>query len=149
MAANDSKRSGRGRKIASRLAATFLALALFGACTGDNLFTGFALSRELGPDVTITAPQAGLSIPEGDSVLVTATVSSTQGVSAVNYTGELEAGGAAFTSVLVSLPNPQDTTVSRYLRRTGTTAGAARLIVEATDVLGARGADTISVVLGN
>ncbi|HSH74147.1 MAG TPA: Ig-like domain-containing protein [Longimicrobiales bacterium] len=149
MGPREHGRFDRGRRVHLRVGPAILALGLLGGCTGENLFTGVALIRDLiGPEVEITAPQSGLTVAEGDSVLVTATLSSSRGVAEVSYAGVLDTGGSAFNPVVVPLAGPRDTTVSRYLRRTGTTAGGARIIVEATDVTGETGADTVSVQLG-
>ena len=68
------------------------------------------------------------------------------GVTSVTFSGLFSGGSAAFNQVVVgSLPAPQDTTISRYLRQSGTTTGNVRIIVEATDALGDRGADTVTV----
>lgn len=141
---------GRGeeRKLASRFG---LAVALAGAvaaCTGDNTFTGIGFAGPQAPEVTITEPQANVTVASGDSVKVTATIESVQGVSQVTFTSLLDGGGDAFTPISVSLQNPQDTTLSRYMKRTTTTAGSARIIVRAVDVLGDDGADTVAVSLG-
>jgi hypothetical protein len=118
------------------------------ACTGDNLFTGVgALAGLLGPDVEITAPQNNLGLAVGDSVQVTANVSSPEGVATVKYSGLFTGGATAFTEIVVTLPNPQDTTVSRYMKQIGTTTGTVRVIVEATDALGETGADTVNVII--
>jgi hypothetical protein len=79
--------------------------------------------------------------------LVTANVSSPDGVSSVKYSGLFTGGEAAFTEVVVTLPSPQDSTVSRYMKQIGTTTGTVRVIVEATDALGEKGADTVNVII--
>ena len=128
-------------------AAAWLVALVGGACTGENLFTGLATSTQLlGPSVDITAPQAGLSIAAGDSVQVTATISAPDGAREVNFTGLFDAGGVAFVGEILALSNPTDTTVTNFLNQVeppGT--GNVSIIVEATDALGARGADTVSV----
>jgi hypothetical protein len=129
-----------------------LATVIAAACAGENLFTGPGIGGGglLGPQVDITAPQPNITIPVGDSVNVTATLVSSEGITEVSFTGTLVAGGAApFTPVVVPLTAVTDTTMSRYLKRSGTTAGAARIIVTAKDVSGDTGADTISVNLGS
>jgi hypothetical protein len=117
-----------------------------GACAGENLFTGIA-SGDQGPQVEITAPVAGASVATNDSVQVTANVIGTRGISQVKFSGALDAGGAAFADQIVTLANPSDTTMSRFMRRTGATNGNAKIIVEATDALGDKGADTVAIVL--
>ncbi len=149
MRANQTVRPSRtGRSIRVRLAGAMLVAAVLPACTGDNLFTGLGASVGLlGPDVDITAPAANLTLAVGDSVQVTANVSSPDGVSSVKYKGLFSDGAAAFTEITVTLPNPTDSIVSRFMRQTGTTTGNVRIIVEATDVGGDTGADTVTVII--
>jgi hypothetical protein len=64
------------------------------------------------------------------------------------FSGNFNDGGTAFTAQTVTLPNPTDTTVTRSLEQPGTTAGAAKIIVQATDLLGATGADTLAITIG-
>lgn len=137
-----------GRSIRLRLAVGVLAAGVLAACAGENLFTELGASTGLlGPEVEITAPQANLALAVGDSVQVTANVSASDGVSQVKYTGLFEGGATAFLEQIVPLPNPQDTTVSRYMKQAGTTTGSVRIIVEARDLLGETGADTVVVVI--
>ena len=149
MRANQTMRpSRRGRSSGLRLAAVALVAVTLPACTGENLFTGLgATTGILGPEVDITAPQPNLALTVGDSVQVTANLSAPDGVSSVRYTGLFSGGGTAFTEIQFTLPNPQDTTVSRFMRQAGTTTGNVRIIVEATDLLGAKGADTVVVII--
>ena len=144
-------RPGEGRPALARAGGAFLAAAVVAACAGENLFTGPVQGGGLlGPQVEITAPQPNISIAPGDSVNVTATLSSSEGITEVSFTGTLDAGGPApFTPVVVPLTAVTDTTMSRYLKRSGATAGAARIIVTAKDLTGDTGADTISVTLGS
>jgi hypothetical protein len=145
MRANQTPRAPRR---GLRLAVALTAAAALPACTGDNLFTGLgAFTGLLGPEVEITAPQNNLTLAVGDSVQVTANVSSPDGVASVKYTGLFTGGGEAFTEITVALPNPQDSTVARYMKQAGTTTGNVRIIVEATDVLGEKGADTVNVII--
>ncbi len=141
-----------GRRAGLRLASAVFAAATVAACAGENLFTGLGTGGRslLGPQVDITAPQPGITIALGDSVNVTANIVSSEGVTEVAWTGTLVAGGPApFTPVVVPLSGVQDTTMSRFLKRSGTTGGAARIIVTAKDLDGDTGADTISVTLGS
>jgi len=126
-----------------------LALVALAACAGENLFTGPVLGGGIsGPQVEITEPQANITLAVGDSVKVTASMTSSLGIVSVDFVGNLDEGGAAFTPVSFALPSPQDTTVFRYLKRSGTTAGSASIIVTATDEIGDVGADTVAIVLG-
>lgn len=149
MRANQTMRpSRRGRSGRLRLAAVALVAVTLPACTGENLFTGLgATTGILGPEVDITAPQPNVALSVGDSVQVTANLSAPDGVSSVKYTGLFSGGGIAFTEIQFTLPSPQDTTVSRFMKQAGTTTGNVRIIVEATDLLGAKGADTVVVII--
>jgi hypothetical protein len=146
MSANPTSRpSSSGRSL--RLGVVLFVAASLPACTGDNLFTGVgAIAGLLGPEVEITVPQANFTLAAGDSLTVTANVASPEGVSTVTFSGLFAGGSAAFTQIVVSnLPTPADTTITRRLGQSGTTTGIVRVIVEATDALGDRGADTVSV----
>ena len=147
----EESRPGEGRHALARVGGAVLTVAVVAACAGENLFTGPASGGGLlGPQVEITAPQPNITIALEDSVNVTANVSSNEGITEVSFTGTLDAGGPApFTPVVVPLTAVTDTTLSRYLKRSGTTGGAARIIVTAKDVSGDTGADTISVNLGS
>jgi len=138
-----------GRSIGARLAAALIVAGTLPACTGDNLFTGIGASVGLlGPEVEITAPQNNVNLAVGDSIDVTAILSSPDGVTAVKFSGTFAGGQAAFTEILVgSLPSPQDTTMTRTMRQAGTGTGNVRVIVEATDALGEKGADTVNVII--
>jgi hypothetical protein len=150
MISNEPVRGAEGeeRRVASRFGVAVVIAGVFAACTGDNTFTGLGFAGPQRPEVTITAPQANISIAAGDSVEVKATITSVQGVSQVTFTSLLDGGGNAFTPISVTLPNPQDTTLARFMIRATATAGSARIIVRAVDVLGDDGADTVAVSLG-
>jgi hypothetical protein len=127
---------------------SFVALAGLAACTGENLFTGPALGGSLlGPTVDISAPAAGATVAATDSVQVTANVASDNGITQVTFSGLFSTGTAAYISQVVSL-SATDTTISRFLKRAGTTTGAAKIIVQATDLLGGVAADTVSITIG-
>jgi hypothetical protein len=144
-----SRPAGNGRSIGLRLAAVLIVAGSLPACTGDNLFTGVGASVGLlGPEVEITAPQNNFALAVGDSVTVTANMSSPDGITSVKFLGLFSGGQAAFTEIVVgSLPSAQDTTLTRVMRQSGTTTGNVRLIVEATDALGEKGADTVNVII--
>lgn len=149
MKAFEDVRPSKGRGSRLRVGVAALAAAVLAACTGENLFSlAGTISQLIGPEVEITAPQSGFAMAVGDSVRVTVNVTSSDGVSELSYRGAFQGGGTAFTEVVVTLPNPQDTTVSRYLKQSGTATGNASIIVQATDILGETGADTVSVVIG-
>lgn len=142
-------RSVETRRTGVRLGMGVLAVAVLAACTGDNLFTGLALSNQLtGPEVTITSPGGNVSVAPGVAVSVTAEVTSSEGVSEMVFSGIFEDGSPAFTAQTVALPNPQDTTLTKSLAQPGTSTGSAKIIVEATDILGSTGADTVTITIG-
>jgi hypothetical protein len=117
------------------------------ACAGENLFQGLATSDQ-GPRVEITAPSAGAAVAAGDSVQVSADITGQRGISQVKFSATFTSGGgAALVEQTVTLANPPDTTLARFMRRSGATTGSASIIVEATDALGDKGADTVAVVL--
>jgi hypothetical protein len=141
-----------GRRTHARLAGALLAGVVVAACAGENAFT-FAVQAIslLGPQVEITAPIPPVTVAPGDSVEVTASLTSGEGMTEVAWTGTLDAGGAApFIPIVVPLAGVLDTTMSRFVKRVvGSPAGQAKIIVTATDVTGDTGADTISVTLGS
>ena len=150
MSANPTPRpSPRGRPLRLRLAATRLVAGSLPACTGDNQLTGVgAVAGLLGPEVEITAPLPNFTLRVGDSLTVTTNVSSEDGITSVTFSGLFSGGSAALTQLVVTnLASPQDTTLTRVLRQTGTSTGNVRVIVEATDALGDRGADTVNVII--
>lgn len=139
---------GRGPR-PSRLAAFAVVAAAIG-CTGENLFTGPSTGgSQLGPTVEVTAPAAGTIIALGDSVQVTANVVSSTGVSQVTFSGTFTNGVTAFISEVAVLQSAQDTTISRFLRQAAGTNGSARIVVQARDVVGKIGADTVLVTIGS
>jgi hypothetical protein len=79
---------------------------------------------------------------------VTASITATRGITGAVFSGSLDAGGAAFVNqTFASAGTLSDTTLAYYMRRSGATTGNAKIIVEATDALGDKGADTVAVVL--
>jgi hypothetical protein len=145
MKAQSQERPQDGRQF--RLRAVAVAFAVLVGCTGDNLFTGPSLGGGLlGPTVEISAPAAGASVPSADSLQVTAKVASSNGVTQVTFGGTFTTGTAAYTQQVVTLSS-QDTTISRFLKRAGTGSGSARIIVQATDLLGASAADTVTITI--
>jgi len=153
MRAFEETRPAPGRRVPARLGGAILvALVAAAACSGENLFTGPATGRQpglLGPSVNITGPAGPVIVAPGDSLNVTAAVASDEGVTEVSFTSSLDAGGPApFTPIVIPLAAVTDTTISRFMVRSGTTPGAAKIIVTARDITGKTGADTVSVTLG-
>ena len=141
----------QGRRAGVRSALTaFAALGLAVACTGDNLFTGPALGTGSGegPSVQISTPANGSSLPVGDSVLVTASAQSDLGMVEIVFGGEYTpAGTQAFAPKIRSLAGTFDTTVAVFLLPVGTTPGDVLIVVQAEDVTGGTGADTVTITL--
>jgi len=130
--------------------AAMVGFAVVAGCTGENLFTGPTTGGGgslLGPTVAISAPAENAVIAVGDSVQVTAKVTSDNGVNQVTFSGVFGTGATAFVSQVVTLTNATDTTISRFLKQAGTATGTAKIIVEAKDILGGTGADTVSVTI--
>jgi hypothetical protein len=145
-----TQRLRAGVRPPARIAGALLTAAVVAACAGENLFTFGARSGDLlGPRVQITAPIGTVTLLAGDSVRVTANITSQQGVTEVSWTGVHDGGGAApFNPIVVPLAGVRDTTMSRYMTRLdGTPAGTAKIVVTARDLVGDSGADTISVTL--
>jgi hypothetical protein len=130
-------------------AAMAVGVAVFAACTGENLFTGPTIAGSLlGASVEITEPAEAAAIAVGDSVRVTAHVASENGISQVTFGGVFATGTTAFIQQVVSLSSP-DTTISRFLKQAGTATGSAKIIVQAQDILGSQAADTVTVTIGS
>jgi hypothetical protein len=150
MSANQTSRPARwGRSIGLRLQAVLLVAGALPACTGDNLFTGLtSLGGLLGPEVEITAPQNNFSMAVGATVTVTADMTSTQGLTEARFFGVYTGGQPAFTlTSFLALGGVPDTTLSVIMTHQGTTSGNVRMIVEATDALGEKGADTVNIII--
>ena len=141
-----SERSGPGRRIGLRRGIFGAWVLVAVACTGENIFpTGVVGGGELeGGGVQITEPSDGASVPVNDSVEVTASFLTSTGYNQLSFTHLFPNG----TSQRIFSPGNvvTDTTLSRTLW-TGTTPGDGTIIVEATDVLGNRDSDTISVTI--
>lgn len=149
MTALDASRSDDGRQVRLRRVFAYALVAL-AACTGENIFPLSVSSGggSLGPpEVQITAPAASAALTLGDSVQVTASVTAENGVGQVTFLGTFDAGASAYVQQVVPLSGQADTTLSRFLQPAGTVTGAARIIVQATDLLGNQGADTVSVTV--
>jgi hypothetical protein len=141
-----------GRRKSLVRAGVFGALAAFigVACTGENIFPTGVIGGGGGgnaPAVEITQPAADAAVNVGDSVQVQASIISTNGVNQVTIGGSFESGGLAFVQQVLTLSLAADTTISQFLQLAGATTGAASIVVEARDVLGNTGADTVAVTI--
>ena len=135
---------------APRALGAVAALAVLGvaaACTGENYFTGPGLGSTAfeAPTIEISAPAADAALTQGDSVQVTAAITAANGVNQITFSGTFIAGTTAYVQRVVSLTGATDTTLSRFLQPAGTETGDARIVVQATDLLGNTGADTVLV----
>lgn len=147
MKALDSVRPARGRGIRLRLLGA-CALWAAAACTGENIFplaVGGGGGGLDGPTVEVSQPAEDAALNLGDSIQVTAAITSENGVNQVTLSGSFESGASAYIQQTVSLTGATDTTISRFLQPAGTVTGPARIVVRANDVLGNSGADTVSV----
>lgn len=145
-----SMRAPGARAIRLRLALATGCLFVTAACTGVNIFpTGVSTSEEQGgpPTLEITQPAAAAALTVGDSVQVTASVTSGTGVNQLTMSGSFLTGTSAYVQQVISLSAATDTTVSRFLQPAGTQTGDARIVVQATDLLGNTGADTVQVTV--
>lgn len=142
-------RSSEERRNRARLAAAcVLALTTSVGCTGENLFGLGVVGTGGGgtePQVEITAPAANAVLNAGDSVQVEASITSDNGVNQVTVSGVFDGGGTAFVQQVLTMSVTTDTTISQFVQPAGVTTGAASIIVEARDVLGNTGSDTVAV----
>lgn len=148
----DVARPPNGRRTGLRLGVVgALAIAAVAACTGENIFplsVGKGSDGSLqAPTVEITAPAANATLTQGDSVQVTAGITSANGVNQVTFSSTFTAGTTAYVQQVAALSGATDTTVSRFLQPAGTQTGTARIVVTATDLLGNTGADTVQVTV--
>ena len=151
MEASGAERLPRGRGHGVR-AGVVCAMAFLTAvaCTGENIFPTGVIGGGGGgdaPTVEITQPAADAAVNVGDSVQVEAAITSSNGVNQVTIGGSFDGGGLAFVQQVLTLSLAADTTISQFVQLAGTTTGAASIVVEARDVLGNRGADTVSVTI--
>jgi hypothetical protein len=141
---------------------------LVAACDGENLFSG-PRGQTIGgstsddvkpPTVEINTPRGdSLSAkPIGDSVFVSVHVTDNVGVRSVKFFGIARRGNAdlgtdtvvtRFQTKEVTLPDPRDTTLTRYILPTpDSIKETAQIVVEAQDSLGNLSTDTVALILG-
>lgn len=144
-----SDREAMRRSRRARVLGAAVATAVAAACAGENLFTGPVTGgQNLRPTVEITVPQAGASVGVGDSITVTATIESGQDLSTATFSGTYSGGVAAFTSRTATfLGSVQDTTITYRLGSASANTGAVAIVVQAEDLTGQTGADTVSVTI--
>ncbi len=137
----------------SRNPRTVLAVVLGGlvlaGCAGENLFSLSASVGELGPQVQMSAPGEGGTIAPGDSIRITADVTSSSGVSSVSYRGNyVSSGTAAYTAETETLAGETTVSLSNFLLAAdGQVAGQVYIVVEATDQIGGTGKDSVKVTI--
>lgn len=142
------------------LASGMAALAILGACDGQNAFGpgGFGADGSP-PAVEIENPREPAARPVGDSVLIVAHAWDDTGVDSilfagVSFRGDVNLGTDTtvfrYFSKMVRFPNAvQDTTVSRYLAATAdTTRESSLLYAIAYDGSGNASADTVALTIG-
>jgi hypothetical protein len=145
-----SERMTRRRRL--HAAGVLLAVVALGACRGENLFslTGSVSGTE--PSVEITAPTGGSTAAVGDSVLVTANVEAQEGIVTIDFRATYvdSLGGAAYNAETASGGNAVSVNVSNRLTAVaGQRAGEAYIVVQATDVAGQQGVDSVKVTISN
>jgi hypothetical protein len=141
---------GRGRRLAAGL--LLLAVLPLGACRGENLFslTGTVAGTE--PRVLITAPGAGGTIATGDSILILAEITAQEGLTTIDYRGEYadSIGGDAYVSERESGGGSTFVRVNnRLVAVVDQVPGEVYIVVEATDLAGAQGKDSVKVTILN
>ena len=129
--------------------ALLVGVGVLSACAGENLFSLAASVGQTGPDVEITSPTSGATATIGDSVLVTATVSASNGAASVVYSGTYGAeGDAAYVQETSDLNGLVNLSLSNRLRAVPSQrAGTAIVVVSVTDQAGETGADTVTVTI--
>ncbi|MEX0908043.1 MAG: Ig-like domain-containing protein [Gemmatimonadota bacterium] len=150
------------------LAAALAATLLFGACDGDNLFTGTGpLSPsgedQLGPTTTILQPGTGDSYPLTDSLLVRVQATDSGGLAQISIKGIAIRTDPLQNTVVVNryqertIPFPQtagqdaprDTIVMRYLQPLNPGVSEEVLIIATSvDRAGNQTADTVAIIDG-
>lgn len=152
------------------LAAALLGVVLtvFGACDGDNLFSGGGPITQVPdsalPSVEIIDPIDGASAPLTNPLLVRADIADASGIKRVRFQGVAIRGDSAtnttivtrFTEVTVDFPQPpspalpRDTTLLRFLTPVAgdNSSEAVLIIVTVTDSLDNVRADTNRITVG-
>ena len=124
------------------MGATFL-----GACRGENLFSLAASVAQPGPTVNMTQPGPGYTIAPGDSIRILAEVNSPAGLSTVDYRGTYPADGSdAYVGESASFPGEPFRRLDNWLQpAAGQVAGDVYIVIEATDLTGAMGKDSVKI----
>lgn len=132
-------------------ACAIVGAAFLGACRGENLFSVAASVAQPGPKVTMTQPGPGYTIAPGDSLRVLAEVTAPAGLSQVAYRGTYTADDSdAYTPETQSFAGEAFSRVDNWLQAAGTpVAGDVYIVVEATDLTGAMGKDSVKIQIIN
>ena len=103
----------------------------------------------LGPQVVMTAPSEGFTISIGDSILVTADITSSGGIATVDFRGNYAgASDPAFVAESQTGGGVEFLSVTNRLRAAvGQVAGEAYVVVQATDLSGGIGVDSVKVTI--
>ena len=126
------------------------AVAVLGACTGENLFTFPGTSTEVGPKVTLTAPTSGFTIAVGDSILVVADVNAPTGGGQVEYRGTYASDNLtrAYVTEPANMNGINSASLVTYLQpEVGQTPGEVYITVQVADLAGVVGADSVLITI--
>ncbi len=140
------------RSRAAYVGLVLLGSVALGACRGENLFSLAGGLTGGQPTVEITAPTSGATQVVGDSVLVLASIEAPAGVITIDFRATYvdSIGGPAYTSETQSGGNAISVAVTNRLRAVaGQREGEAYIVVEATDVAGQQGIDSVKVTINN
>jgi hypothetical protein len=132
-------------------ACAIVGAAFLGACRGENLFSLAASVAQPGPQVNMTQPGPGYTIAPGDSIRILAEVNAQAGLSGVAYRGSYVADDSdAYTPETQSFAGVPFARLDNRLRAVaGQVAGDVYIVVEATDLTGAVGKDSVKVQIIN
>jgi hypothetical protein len=120
------------------------------SCAGENLFSLPGTSTQGAPDVEITAPTEGFTLPLGDSIRVTAQVTAPVGGAAIVFRGTYPGGTAAFAQETGDMNGVQAATVDNFLQAApGQVTGSPFIVVEVTGLDGKVGVDSVRVTITN
>ena len=139
------------RPRAAMAACVIVGAALLRACRGENLFSLAASVAQPGPTVTMTQPGPGFTIARGDSLRVQAEVTAASGLTVVAYRASYAATGSdAYGPETQTYAGAPFARVDNWLRPQGTqVVGDVYVVVQATDLGGAVGTDSVKVQIIN
>lgn len=135
-------------KLRNTLSVLVSGLVLSG-CAGENLFSLAASVAEAAVEVSITTPGEGATIAPGDSISIAANLIAATGLSSVTFRGNYTPGGElAYTTETGTLAGETSLNVTNFLLAVGgQTAGSVYIVVEASDLIGGMGKDSVKVTI--